>query len=201
MAVRSVKWFSAAIALGLLLVPSTTSANTGIPMILVTGFGLAVGLPAVVAIEVVALSVILKRRAFELVASVTVANLISTLVGYPLAWIALLVWQLFVSFVVHASGMNAGLGSYDTAHGILLTTIVSPAWAAPIGAYESLVMTTQVANLAVAFYASLVIEGYYLSRALGMRRDELRRPVLRAHVLSYVALLAGTEIWMAMQFD
>jgi hypothetical protein len=172
-----------------LLVPGVAFANAGVPMIGILYPGMGIMLVPVIMLEIVVLRRRLSAPLSLTARMVTVSNLVSTLVGVPLTWVALVVLQ-------GVTGAGGPVGPpFETLAGKMLAVTWQAPWMMP---YESdmywMVPVAAMVLLIPFFFASWLIE-YQLSR-LFMRdidREVLKRGVLAANLASY-ALLVGVAV-------
>jgi hypothetical protein len=177
-----------AVVISVVTTPAIAFANAGVPMIGIVYPGMGILLIPVIVLEVAVLrrrlGVPLRRTAVM----VTVSNLVSTVVGVPLTWAALVGLQA-------VTGGGAAGPSFDTLVGKLLAVTWQAPWMLP---YEAdLYWMVPVATLVLLvpfFFVSWLIE-YHVSRPFMREVDhaELRLSVLAANLMSY-ALLAGVVL-------
>jgi hypothetical protein len=179
----------AAVAACAVMVPSAALANAGVPMIAIVYPGMGIMLLPVIALEVVVLRRRLGSPLRRTAIMVTVSNLVSTVVGVPLTWAALVAGQ-----AVTGGGGSAG-PPFDTVAGKVLAVTWQAPWMMP---YESdmywMVPVAALVLLVPFFFVSWLIE-YQVSRLFmrGTERAALRHAVLVANLVSY-ALLAGVTL-------
>jgi hypothetical protein len=177
-------------------------ADVGLPMLAVTLPGMLLTLLPVIMIESFVF-----RAAFggmpEAFGTIAAANLFSTLIGVPLAWISLLVVQfgLALGFMATESIIPwERLLSQPGPKAELLMVLIAPAW---LGGSEKegywLIPAATLILLAPYWYASYRSELWLVQRMLGKRGTvvpNLRQLMLRANLLSYAALGAGVLVWL-----
>lgn len=168
--------------------PAVAFANVGVPMIGIIYPGMGILLVPVVVLEVVVLRRRLSQPLRRTTLTVTVSNLVSTVVGIPLTWIALFGLQA-------VTGGGTTGPSFETLAGKVLAVTWQAPWMMP---YESdlywMIPVAALVLLVPFFFASWLIE-YSVSR-LFMRDIEhgsLRNAVLVANLVSY-ALLAAVAL-------
>lgn len=168
----------------LLAFAGNASANVGVPM-------LALTLPAmVVALEAVVLGRILGTSVLSRVKSVAIANVLSTVVGIPFTWAALVALQ----------GATGGI----SAHGIATPTerLLAVTWQAPwLILYEGelhwMIPTASLVLLAPFFFASYITEAHVISHYEPRYcKSRLRPAVFQANLLSYILLAVVNLIWL-----
>jgi len=157
-----------------LCVPAFAFANAGVPMIFLgVPFMLAMLIP-VIGIEIFRYSKVRGESPKQLWKRVTVANLVSTVAGYPLSWLLL----LGVEFAT-TQGSALGLSNGWTR---LAAVTLQAAWLIP---YESelwwMIPIAGIVGLVPAFFLSIWLERAILKFP--------RKEVLDAHILSYLFLV------------
>lgn len=178
-----------AVFLSVLLVPSIACANAGLPMIAIMYPGMGILLVPVIVLEVLVLRRLLDTPVRRTSAMVAVSNLVSTGVGVPLTWAAL----VGVQFVTGGGGWSPLL-DVPFLGKLLGVTWLAP-WMMPWGTDEHWMIPLAALMLLVPFFfASWLIE--YVVSVMFMRDIEaarLKRAVLVANLVSY-ALLAGVAL-------
>jgi len=139
----------------------------------------------------------------EAFGTVAAANLFSTLIGVPLAWFAMLMFQFAVVFGLLATGSVVAwdrLLPQAGPKGELLMLLIAPAW---LGDFEKsayrLVPAATLVLLLPYCYASYRSELWLMNKVLRTRGavvPSIRQLVLRANLLSYAALGAGVLVWL-----
>lgn len=180
----------------LLAFPTVALANVGLPMLAIV---LPLSVPAF--IPVVAIESWVVRRALNVSWRVAVTqmmkgNFFSTLIGIPLAWVASVVIEFLLAFlVVNAAGSKSypppGVGEIGS-------VILSAPWLGPFeeGGYWVLPLA-MIVLLVPFFFASYWAESWYIGRGLCPEApDRARRAVWRANVFSYIGLFIATVCWL-----
>ena len=165
----------------ILCVPSMASANMGLPMIVITLPGMVAALIPIIVLEMFIIKAMLASRWREAAVASTVANVTSTLIGVPLAWIASFILGTMVAIPSGYLHMNLGpiLGS------ILLSAWLVPdegnaRWKIPLAAMVLLVWF---------FYASFWIERNVGRRFLkNYTIDQIDKVFWRGNIASYALL-------------
>jgi len=171
----------------LAVAPGIAGANAGIPMLAFTWPLQWLALLPVVAIEAALVARALGTPYRNLLWPVAKANLVSTLVGIPLAWAAMLALEFLV-----LGGMN--LLPPETANSRVLQVLSFPfavAWLGDVGAW---VVYAAFVVLAIPFcLVSIAIERRMLAKSLpGADAASLRSGVKLANIASYLLLVVGT---------
>lgn len=183
--IRMYRLYSIVLGAILALQPGTASADIGIPMIAPALPLMFVCLIPVILIE----AIVLVRRlgvAFPLAfRSVSVANLVSMLVGVPLTWIFL---------VILAMGTGAD-GSPNLEVSIWLENLLSVTWSAPwlggLGETQNWMIPVAMLVLLVPFFfASWLIEKTIIARMVDFDRRKVSRACLIGNAITYTLMAA-----------
>ena len=171
----------------------STFANAGIPMIVLALPSMVVLLAPVILLEVFASrKLITKERPAHLWTGVTLANIVSTFIGWPIAWALLVLLQMFTG-----GGAAHGL---DSPIGILLSVTQQAPWLIP---YESdldwMIPVAMGVLLIPFFFVSVYVERLAL-RVLWKTEDPINIKFFswKAHLYSYgflYLILAGGSIY------
>ena len=167
-----------------LCLPVAAHANAGIPMIFVSFPIMLIALLPVIFIESSIFRRVVPIPYKKSFVSNGIANAISTIAGFPLAWGLLLAIELLTT------GGRCGPG-FDTIPKSIITVIVEAAWLCPHEEHLYwLVPTAFIICLIVAFFISLAIE-YYVNRRFYKEcsKKQLRRAVYIANMSSYCLLI------------
>jgi hypothetical protein len=181
-------------AVALVAVPTAAFANAGVPMLAIVYPGMGILLIPVIVLEVLVLRRRLGASLKRTTIMVTVSNLVSTVIGVPLTWGALVGVQALTG-----GGGPAG-PPFETLAGKVLAVTWQAPWMMP---YDSdmywMIPVASLVLLVPFFFASWLIE-YRLSRPF-MRDTEkpvLRRAVLVANVVSYALLVVAALIGLGI---
>jgi len=159
-------------------------ANAGLPMVMVFLPPAWFALVPIIVIESAWGAWRLKLPVGRALAAQSVANCVSTLIGIPVTWLAL----VLIEFVLLEGAVRVVPESLLSA----LTPIVGAAWLGP-GAEEKLWMTAlAITVLTAAFYLmSVSIEGFIIARFFrDVPRKLIRSWSFKANAISYALLLA-----------
>ena len=168
----------------LVVVPSVAFADAGLPMLAFVWPGMGFALVPVIVIETVVMMRLLKTTLGRTAVVMTVANLVTTVVGVPLTWGAMFGLQALLG------GGGAGPDIGTIAGKVFAVTVQAP-WLLP---YQEqirwMVPAAALFLLVPFFFASWLIE-YWVARwtMRDLDRRALRRAVMWANLASY-ALLA-----------
>jgi hypothetical protein len=166
----------------LLLFPDCAFADTGVPMIFL-GFPLMlVAFLPVCLLEIWYFKHALKVKTKPLVAPIFLANLMSTLIGYPLSWALLLGLNL-----VTTGGRSVGLSTLWTK---IAAVTLQAAWLIPYEQHLNwMIPVAGMVGLIPAFFLSVWIEFLILRQfSFGVVQIQ-KKDVWWANVVSYAFLL------------
>jgi hypothetical protein len=179
-------------ALLALALPSTAQANIGIPMLALAWPVHWIAYLPVVIIESEYTRVRLDLSRKESYKAVALANVISTLVGIPVAWGVMLISTFAV-------GMSLSFVP-DTATQQSLYYWLFPLTSAWLGPTDNtwLVYAAFACLALPMWYGSVLIETLVLRRTLPARcRDRLRSTVIRSNLITYGLILLGVAAYAA----
>ena len=171
--------------LALFFTPALLFANIGLPMIFISyPMMLAAFLP-VVFIESYLLSIFIKFPFNKTVGPVFIANLATTVVGFPISWALLLGFELLTT------GGSCGPGFDNLALGVL-TVILESAWLCPwenVNYGKMIIPLALIVSFVVAFFLSVLVEKLILIKVIdGVEKKKLKRAVWIANAVSYLFL-------------
>ena len=123
-----------------------------------------------------------------------IANVVSTVVGVPAAWVAtfaleFIFWTTF-GRVIPDKGWEGPVG-------MVISTIMGPAWLGPSDAYWAVPLAAMVL-LVPSFFASWYIEAFVLDQMLDSEWSVVRDTSFKANLASYTLLFAGGCVWLAI---
>ncbi|MGF1716695.1 hypothetical protein L4D08_17660 [Photobacterium chitinilyticum] len=170
------------VALLLLLFPCSVLANAGVPMLFLAMPVFVISLLPIIAIETLYLSKSMALNIARAAKTVSISNLVSTVVGIPLTWVILVVLQM-------VTGGSSAYGT-DTVLGKILAVTWQAPWLIP---YEQelgwMVPTAGVVLLVPFFFASWWAEYFVLKKILKEQRPgQLKAKVRNANLITYVLL-------------
>ena len=166
----------------LLFDPPYAEADAGVPMIFVTLPGAAIALVPVILVEAFVLARRLRAGWWSCTNSSAIANLVSSFLGIPCAWILLAVAQIL-------SGGDQAYGLDSRWHRFLAVSWQAP-WLIP---YENdlwwMVPSAMLVLLVPFFVVSVVTEYHVIRRMLpAPSARDLRAGVVQANAWSYAGL-------------
>jgi tetratricopeptide (TPR) repeat protein len=172
------------ISLFCFLVPSAAYADAGIPMIVVTFPAMIALLIPVALIEAAIYSRILEIKYKNTILPSFFSNLISTIIGIPLAWFFMLAIEIITG--------TTGSLDLSTTLGKITAVTLQAAWIVPYESKElSWIMPLAAAvGLIPAYFISILIE-FRVVRNFFKDKEaiEIRKAVKKANILSYNLLI------------
>jgi hypothetical protein len=165
-------------------------ANVGVPMLFVHLPALCAALIPIMGIECWVATRFFKTPWKTVRPAIIRANVISTLMGFPVMWCLMVVADL-------SMGGGAARGLHTTAQKVYAVTVQAP-WLMP---YEQdlywMIPCAALVLLVPAYFMSVGVEGYILKRAWPtFRSADVARFVWRSHLISYgfLALMWGVAL-------
>jgi hypothetical protein len=131
---------------------------------------------------------------------ITKANVFSTLVGVPLAWLIMFVAEF--AFVLLGSAADKRHWNLDAPVFRVVGLIVSSAWIGPEGESLKWIIPSATAVLLVpCFFLSVWIESKVCVRTWeSLDPEVVRRGVFRSNLASYAALFILACCWVSYEF-
>lgn len=174
----------------MLALSDAANANAGVPMLFVTLPAMILALAPIIVIEAIVIGRTLRSPAISHARSVTISNAISTIVGIPITWLALVASQIF-------SGGSSAHGLSTPMQKFLAVTWQAP-WLIP---YESelhwMLPAASLSLLIPFFFASVFIETPIVSNLeCSHSRSEVKTAVFRANAVSYALLALLNFMWL-----
>ncbi|MDR3143942.1 MAG: hypothetical protein LBT64_00375 [Puniceicoccales bacterium] len=163
----------------LLLSQSQVSANTGLPMLFIFAPGAALLLVPVIFIETCVMCKMLKKiNRLTVLKTATVSNVISTLIGVPLAWHIMLAVQLSLS-------SSSFLENW--AHRIpdLLIMFVNSAWIGEKDSWAFALLSLQIPFCIISYWIEAGVSLRYL-RKCDIPPKRIKLAVRNANIASYL---------------
>lgn len=179
-----------ALGISIALFAGSARADVGVPMLFVTFPAMVLALIPVVLVESFALGRLLKRNIASQLASAVTANIVSTILGIPMTWIALV-------FLQWATGGSTAHGLTGPLHMFLAVTWQAP-WLIP---YEDqlywMIPAASLFLLVPFFFVSYFIEAPIVARfQQQIPTGQVRAAVFRANIASYACLAAFNIAWL-----
>ena len=176
--------------------PLLVLADAGIPMIAVTFPAMVVALVPVIAMEALLIRQRVVYKPWPIFRATAAANLVSTIVGIPLTWLALVACEMAVP-EIHWHGPVARVIGF----------VFTAAWLPPSGTPSSSIPLAALVLLVPFFFVSVWSEWLVMKNMLPVSAAEvapegevskrqLWRAVRDANFLSYGFLVALTCTWL-----
>ncbi|GET39359.1 hypothetical protein [Microseira wollei] len=179
---KSLIWSSGfLLALVLALIPSAAQANAGVPMLFFVFPPLTMAIVPIILVEAVVYAKSLNLSVKQAFICSIFANLISTLAGFPLLWIA----------IVGVGMALAWMNLYEVANFILFPVWLGPA---PNQQLLYLVPLSSVLFLVIAYFVSVFIENLLIRWLLekvwhqAIEHSRLQKCVTLANLATYIPL-------------
>ena len=179
-----------------LLWPAVVHANAGLPMLLVL-WPLAI----VAIVPVIAVEAWVVQRGTGIPWRVSLwemskANLVSTLVGLPLTWVALVALEFLSGYVLVKVAKAESFPPHWL--GEVGVIVLSAPWLGPFRAGGHWIIPVATATLLVPFFfVSVWIEALTVRKALSASGNaDWRLVVWKANLISYGFLFVATLIWL-----
>jgi hypothetical protein len=172
-------------------------ANVGIPMIFIQLPLMLYALVPVIILEALLIRRWLTLSLRDAFVGVTKANIFSTLIGVPLAWLAMLALEFSVMLPLGLAADKWGW-KFDGPAWQVLGFLLSVAWLGPAPAYLHWLVPAAVAILLVpCFFLSVVLERRSCTRTWStVDPARVRRSVFAANLASYGLLFVLACGWM-----
>ena len=136
---------------------------------------LSVALPVVILIEAAILKSRLPEYSHKAVRAATFANLVSTFLGVPAAWLAMLTLSLF---------LGGGGAEFETTWDKVLSVTRDAAWFYPFEDWQ--LPAAQLVLLVPFFFVSWRLETGIVARSFGVTPTAVRRSCLVANLVTYL---------------
>jgi hypothetical protein len=186
--------------------PLLVLADAGIPMIFVTWPAMVIALVPVIALEALLIRKRVPYEPWPIVRATAAANLVSTILGIPLTWLALVAFEMVVSL---ALSLKPGIHNWHGPVARAIGFVFSAAWLPPFGITRSSIPLAALVLLVPFYFVSVWSERLVMKRMLrvtteevapegGVSKTQLWRAVRDANLLSYgflVTLTCGWLIW------
>ena len=178
------------LTLGLILfIPAFAHADAGIPMIVLTFPSMVGALIPVALIEAFVYAKTLKIEYKRALRPSFFANLLSTLIGIPLAWVLLFCVEILFMLISSLGAVTRQVGTLQK----ILETVLGAAW---LGPYEGdlwwMIPTAAAVGLIPAYFVSVYIEFKVTKRYLPAQDPiALKKAVKTGNLITYALLLAA----------
>ena len=167
-------------------------ADAGLPMIFVTFPLMVCALIPVILVEVWVARPKLGATYRKSAWAVGVANVVSTIIGVPLAWAAVLGIELLTGklsdrLLGHAAGPVVAVTEM----------ILGPAWIGPTdNNHDWIIPVAAMMLLVPTFFVSWVIEAIIVNNMIDEEWPAVRKAMWRANLVSYALLFVGGSAWL-----
>jgi hypothetical protein len=177
----------------LLLLPTPAHADAGIPMLPVAYPIILWFLVPVIGIETLYLCIRLKTDWWNTLIATSGANLLTMLIGYPLAWLACLLLEMVLAFTLFKVGAANHLDKLQSPILDFLGAVLGAAWMGPLGSARWPIYIAFVVLLIPSLLVSGKVESILLDKIGWLDYDGAStRAVWEANFLSYLFLaIAG----------
>ncbi|HKO05333.1 MAG TPA: hypothetical protein VJW51_11320 [Candidatus Acidoferrales bacterium] len=178
---------------------STLIADVGIPTIVFTLPAMVVLLVPIIAVEGLLCRKWLRLSIGEAMKLNAASNLVSTLVGVPLAWGFMLALQLGLGAVMFESGL---FENWEGPLANVIYVLFASAWISPDETW--MLPAATLVLLVPFFFASYWVEYQVMKRILDRRKGQppdftygaMRIAVRNANLVTYGAMFAGVAVWL-----
>lgn len=172
--------------------PLPAFADAGIPMIFLTFPAMLIALVPVILIETFVIHKALEIPYKKALIPNSVANLASTVAGFPLAWGLLLGLELLTT----GGGCGPGFGTISSS---ILTVILESAWLCPWEDHLYWLMPVAFINcLIIAFFISIWIEYFVMKKMLKEHdKAKIKKATYKANLVSYALLIILNIVFLA----
>ncbi|MFB2937873.1 hypothetical protein ACE1B6_21705 [Aerosakkonemataceae cyanobacterium BLCC-F154] len=173
------------LTLGLALIPSVAQANAGVPMIFLVYPPLKIALVPIILIEAAVYWKLLNLSKKEAFLCSLCTNLISTLAGFPLLWLAIVTVGMIFFFI----------NSFISLPGIIFF-ILFPVWLGPLPNEQLLYLIplSSFLFIIIAYFVSVFIEKLFMKWLLEevwqkqIDRSRLHKSLIYANLATYIPL-------------
>lgn len=166
-----------------LLVPFLCYGNVGVPVIALTYPAFMILLIPIILIEYSIIRSALNAAKRVVLKSTIVSNVVSSLIGVPLAWGLLLILEMITTggSIIQAQG----------ALGLIGTVTLQSAWLPPIEQLYWMLPAGIIINLLPAYFLSKYSE-YFLTKKFikDIEAKKIKKAVFKANNITYLLLLA-----------
>ncbi len=192
----------------LAIYPAIASANVGLPMLMVL---LPSTLPVFIPVVLLESYILNKMLDVEYKSSINLmlkANILTTVVGIPVAWIAAFIVEIILMFLfINILGLESypsSISQYlpEGIKDIIIVTLTAP-WLGPWkDSPKWIIPFATIIMLIPCFFASYWVEFLYLKKKLSSHKiGDIKSTVWRANVYSYIMLLTICIVWLALNIE
>ena len=179
-------------------------ADVGLPMIILTWPAMVALLIPVIVIEGLLCRKWLGLKTWQAIKTNAVSNLVSTIIGIPLAWAVMFAIEVGVLGLVSES--NA-LQNWHSPIANVIFFLLSSAWLNPdLGEKAWLIPAATLVLLIPFFFASYWIEYFVVRKMVGTPDEEpsnlsstrVRTAVRNANLVTYGIMFLATSVWLVV---
>jgi hypothetical protein len=184
----------------LLFSPAVAQADAGIPMLPFAYPVILLFLLPVIGIEALYLRIKLHTAWGETLKGVAKANLITMVLGFPLAWILLFGLEMLFWYGLYSAGIQGQLGRIQWNPHLteIIQVILSAPWLNPIEKRWAIPLAF-VALLVPSFLVSAWLEALFINRGdwVGFN-GKCSRAIWQANIISYLflAIMGSVSLWI-----
>lgn len=177
-------------------------ADVGIPMIVVQWPLMIGALIPVIIVEALLIRRWLQLSCRDAFIGVTKANLLSTLAGFPLAWLAMFAIEMAVMLPLGLAADKWHWHFFDSPFFQVVGFVIGMAWVGPADDGGFWIVPLAAALLLIpSFYISVWLESKICRRTWpDIDSAVVRRGVFRANLASYVVLFILACGWAGIEF-
>jgi hypothetical protein len=176
-------------------------ADIGIPMIFIQWPLMICALIPVIVVEALLIRRWVPLSYRDAFIGTTKANLLSTLAGFPLAWLAMFAFEMAVMYPL-ASAADKWHWNFDSPFFQIVGFLIGMAWLGPAGEDAYWLVPLAAALLLIpSFYVSVWLERFICRKAWPtLEAAVIRRGVYRANLASYAVLFILACGWAGVEF-
>lgn len=173
-----------------ILISGAANADAGVPMLFVTFPAMLIALIPIIVVETFVLGRLVRARVLSAIKPVAIANVVSTVVGIPIAWFVLVFLELL-------TGGGSAYGLATPTQRFLAVTWQAP-WLDPYGQDLSwMIPTASLVLLVPFFFVSYWIEALIVSSMMkSFPEKQVRKAVFAANLSSYALLATFNIAWL-----
>ena len=181
-------------------------ADAGVPMILLTFPAMLAMLIPVILVEATLLRKWLGLQVWTAIKSSAAANVVSTLIGVPVAWGVTLLFEFFAfGAIMRIPAISRAADKWNSPLAHVVVTVLAPAWLGPDerNLYWMVPLAT-IVLLVPTFFLSVWIEAFVVDRMVSVPEGDssnltssrIRATVRNANLVSYGLLTFAASTWL-----
>jgi len=185
---RPIRWVLFVAGLSVILSPSLCFADMGIPMLFIGFPMILLCLIPIIAIETIVFNDKLRTNYVKTLKAVGLANVITTIIGYPFSWALLLGLQLLTRG-------NSSVFGTETLWRKVASVTLGAAWLSPSENDQYwMVPVAGMVGLIPAFFISVYLEYFVVLQFFYENKKDLLPLSWKANLITYI-LLIGFLFW------